>query len=774
MIPVLYESDEINFNHNGLGALSDALSCVVTEERNGTYELKLEYPCNGVHYADIQLGRIIYSTHDANLDPQPFDIYKISAAIDGVVTIYAHHVSYRLNDIVCTPFSVTSSTITNVFSNIKNHAVADVPFYFYTNKTNTANFDLSVPKEIRRILAGEEGSILDVFGTGEYQFDKFDVWLKTERGIDGDINIRYGKNMKRLEAERSVEGNYSAVVPFWTNPDTDAVILLDGLAVFASSMPIEHAYLTNEDDVYITDENGNPIDLNYPIITFSTMDLSSLWETEPTQEQLRQAATTRLNNSHAWETDENIEVEFTVDDASIPDELKKVCLCDTVGVYYPELGVSVKKKVIRTEYDALLERYDNIELGAPKSTVFDVIKKQTDQTLTPYVKRTYMAQAIENATNLITGATGGHVVFNTNADGQPEEILVMDADNIVSAVNVIRINKNGIGFSTTGYNGPYTTAWTIDGSFIANFITAGRLSSKDESTYFDLDTGDLSSVGSTRSIKFLSGFLYFYDSSYSDRFIGRVGSFRWGGDATKTGFTMLTAGTYLGLGYYTSNNLGVSSIVINNGLNPDGVGDNVITYGSTGIHNVLNLYNSSHVRFGRMLYTTGVDSRGETVSQFNISIGNSAVQTMTFSTSSEIVYTINNGGNPNGLTQKHLFAYDMYVDGNINCQSVTQRSDENLKNIEAWDESYDAVLDELEPICFKWKNKDDGLHVGLGARKTAGILDKHGLEDAALVLRDDAAGYSINYSELTVMLLKRVQEQEKRIADLERRLSECR
>ena len=40
---------------------------------------------------------------------------------------------------------------------------------------------------------------------------------------------------------------------------------------------------------------------------------------------------------------------------------------------------------------------------------------------------------------------------------------------------MIRLNKNGIGFSTSGYNGVYRNAWTIDGNLIADFITSGTM-----------------------------------------------------------------------------------------------------------------------------------------------------------------------------------------------------------------------------------------------------------------------------------------------------------
>lgn len=87
-----------------------------------------------------------------------------------------------------------------------------------------------------------------------------------------------------------------------------------------------------------------------------------------------------------------------------------------------------------------------------------------------------MQQAIDQATAMITGNQGGYVVFHDgDGDTYPDEILIMDTNDIETAVKVWRWNKNGLGYSDHGYQGPYTTAWTIDGAFNADFITAGAI-----------------------------------------------------------------------------------------------------------------------------------------------------------------------------------------------------------------------------------------------------------------------------------------------------------
>ena len=87
-----------------------------------------------------------------------------------------------------------------------------------------------------------------------------------------------------------------------------------------------------------------------------------------------------------------------------------------------------------------------------------------------------LQSAIANSTALITGNHGGYVVLHdSDGNGTPDEILIMDTDDIETAQNVWRWNKNGLGFSSTGYNGTYGTAITADGSIVASFITSGLM-----------------------------------------------------------------------------------------------------------------------------------------------------------------------------------------------------------------------------------------------------------------------------------------------------------
>lgn len=452
MNPILYESGTITFTNNGIGRLSDCTRCEVTEERNGIFEVEFDYPITGAHYTDIVEGRIISVTHDEQKDRQPFIIYQRTAPLDGVVTFYAYHISYLLSNIVVTPFTATS--VASAFSSISANSMNTNPFTFWTDNITAGTADIAVPSSIRSVLGGVRGSILDVFG-GEYEFDNYIVRNYSSRGADNGVTIRYGKNLTDLNQEISIMGLYDSIVPYWVQDDT---VVYGG--IITGSGQTQH------------------------LVT--TMDFTNEFEGDdpPTVAQLNAKALQYLNTNKPWVPSENIKVDFVslwqTNEYSNIAPLERVRLCDTVTVIYPDLGVQTTAKVIKVVWDALEDRYSEIELGETRSSFADTIIKDATKDIAGVIEnvptKSYVQAAIDQATELITGGMGGHIVFVYDADGKPTEMLVMDTDSTATAVHVLRINVNGIGFSSTGVNGPYTSAWTLDGQFVADFITAGTMS----------------------------------------------------------------------------------------------------------------------------------------------------------------------------------------------------------------------------------------------------------------------------------------------------------
>lgn len=369
MIPILYEKTETTFTSNGLGRLVDCIRCIVTEERNGVYEVEFDYPITGQHYADIQEGRIIAVTHDDTGDIQPFDIYKRTAPISGIVTFYASHISYRLNGIVTNPF--TASGISNALTAIKTNSIGGNPFTFSTDKTTTGTYTVAVPSTARALLGGEENSILDVFGTGEYEFDKFNVKLWLHRGTDTDVQIRYGKNMSDIEHELDYSASYNGVAPYWYNTDPQSE---------AENPPMILVKLP-EGAIYAS---GSTYDGRN---TVAPLDLTQEFEDAvPTVAQLRTLAQEKLNASDTLLPLENITVSFVqlwqTEEYKDIAPLQTVNLCDTVTVVYPELGIDgIRSKVIKVVYNTLLDRYDEMELGDQLTSYAALITSDTRSAL---------------------------------------------------------------------------------------------------------------------------------------------------------------------------------------------------------------------------------------------------------------------------------------------------------------------------------------------------------------------------------------------------------
>lgn len=453
MIPILFSSTETTFTSNGIGRLADCTRCLVTEERNGQYECEFDYPITGRHYSDIEEGRIVYCTHDDMKVPQPFVIYRRTAPIDGLVTFNARHLSYQLSNIIVNPFS--AANIADALAGLSTNSINTNPFTFSTQRSTVAPFAVTAPASVRSLLGGVEGSLLDVYG-GEWEFDKWTVTLHAHRGHDSGVSIRYGKNLSDLQQVVDASGLYNAVVPYWEQE-------VDGQTVLVM-LPERIVAATG-----VTD----PV----PVV----MDLSMEFAEQPTEAQLRAYAQDYLATHEPWVPSENLTVDFvhlkdTTDYASVAN-LQRVNLCDTVDVYYPALGVTAHNiEVIKTVYNVLSERYDSIELGQPQTTFGQALQadltKQVEQAQS--AMQTIMDAAIQQATDLIAGGRGGHLVIGRNADGEPEELLIMDTDDIQTATNIIRMNLSGIGFSTNGGQ-TYSTAWTINGAFVADFITSGTL-----------------------------------------------------------------------------------------------------------------------------------------------------------------------------------------------------------------------------------------------------------------------------------------------------------
>lgn len=454
----LFESTATSFQTNGLGGLSEALKCEVVEERNGSFELEMEYHISGKRYSDLKLRRIIVAKPNPYSNPQPFRIYDISKPINGLVTIKAEHISYDMSGYPVGPFSV--SDVKAAISNAQSNAIVSHSFKLSTDMSASGEFTILKPVSMRSLLGGSSESILESYGgDGEYEFDGFNVILHQNRGANRGVTIRYGKNMTDLKQEENCSNVYTAVYPFWYSDEWGMIELPEKTLKTAGT---------------------------YDYTRILPLDLSNDWENSyewddqyPSEDEIRELAQNYIDKNNMGVPIVSLTVSFEqlsqTKEYEMMALLETVRLCDTINVEFPLLGVSATSKCIKTTYNAITNKYISIELGESQSTLSDTVSEQS-QTIKKQPTQTFMEKAIQTATQLISGGLGGYVVIRSSSGGKyPDEILIMDDPNIEKATKVWRWNKGGLGYSPTGYNGPYTTAITQDGSIVADFINTGHL-----------------------------------------------------------------------------------------------------------------------------------------------------------------------------------------------------------------------------------------------------------------------------------------------------------
>jgi len=525
--PILFPKNATTFTTNGLGRL-DAISCMVTEERNGMYELEMEIAESANHASEIEISSIIVVKPSQGASYQPFRVYKITKPINGIFAIFAQHISYQLSYIPVMPFTIAASNhaCNDTLQGLLANAVESCPYTFWTNVTTISSYKQTVPASIRSRLGGSEGSVLDMF-KGEYEWDGFTVKLWTDRGVTiPTVSLRYGKNITDLKQEENIENTITGVVPYWTDSEGGELVTLPEKSV---------------DSQYAS---------AYPFKRTVPYDFSQSFETKPTVSELRTKAQAYVNSSGLGVPKVSIKLSFVnlADTEEFKDvaALQSVKLCDNITVVFEKLGISTTAKIVKTIYNVLTEKYDSIEIGSLRSTLVttisgnmediegvgavtqDMIKKSTtaiqgdiddaldnakdyadgaastaqsnaesyadgaastaetnaksytDTQLSSYSTTTQVNTAINNATAWITGSNG-YVMAVKDNNGTWKELIFADHNDPADWVNVLRINENGIGFSSDG-GANYTQAWTLDGKLVIGGTNVPSLTVYDNST----------------------------------------------------------------------------------------------------------------------------------------------------------------------------------------------------------------------------------------------------------------------------------------------------
>lgn len=478
MNPVLYEQTETEFSTQGIGVLVDALKCIVSEELNNVYDLEMEYPVTGAHFSDLTLRRIVKAKPNQTDDPQPFRIYRITKPLAGIVTVYAHHLSYDLSGMVVPPFE--AETPSGAVASITGTAVPTInPFSFTVSSIASKAIKIAHPTSARSIL-GEMITAYDL----DISYDMTVVSLMDNRGADNGAVIAYGKNLIDLTQEENCSEVCTGVYPFFhTEEDhvelTEKIISIQNAPEFTRIMPLD---LTSEF------QSG----------------------TVPTEAELRVKANQYIANNDLGVPKVNLTVKYVSlleSKEAIPlDVYDCIALGDVITIRFEKLGIDKQSRCIRYEFDSLKEHVESITIGDVTTTFADTMAK------TMFREEEYASAlkgAVARATSMITNGAGGYVMLHKSnpALTQPDELLILgDSPDLSQAQQVWRWNKYGLAYSNHGYNPyPYTykTAMTEDGEIVADMITTGILSAIEIYNHSDSEqaTFHVSSAGQVTATK---------------------------------------------------------------------------------------------------------------------------------------------------------------------------------------------------------------------------------------------------------------------------------
>jgi phage minor structural protein len=452
MVPILYDSitEGVVPTHYGIGPLTDALSCTVHEVLNGLDELTLSYPAQGIHAEDITPGYFIKAKPNFTDDPQIFRIYKVGKTMAGKFTVNARHISYDLGGKIITTGSAGSCAAACALL-----SASAGNFIISTNKTLSGAFSVSQPASVRSWFGGKEGSILDVYGPGEWKYDNYTASFLTARGVDRSVTIRYGKNLTQLSQELDMTNLVTGIYPFYIDPNGNQTI--------GDRVPT---------DLILDVDRDIAIDFSGDVDPESQTSI---------EDQLEALANRYIQNNNLT----TIANSITLDFVQMKDITERVDLGDTVSIYFEALGISAKAKCVETVWDVLQERYTKTTFGKTRANITDTIAAQSMQTAQAITR-----QEMNEATQLITGNRGGYVVLeDTDGDGKPDEILIMDTADKNTATKVWRWNKSGLGYSSNGYAGPYDLAMTSAGEIDASFLKVGVIQDQQGNSTIDMTNG---------------------------------------------------------------------------------------------------------------------------------------------------------------------------------------------------------------------------------------------------------------------------------------------
>ncbi|EAG7509651.1 TPA: phage tail protein [Listeria monocytogenes] len=475
--PTLYKADDLEIlsgfvpTNNGLGALTNIANAVVSEERQGAFTFTFTYYAPTEFDDDYEIQKLLFENLKkravVKVKVNDFDgekLFRIDESQFDAIGEFKEITAIAIAqyDLAANSFvgvdkkSITPATALN---EVLRAAVVPNKFTAWSDISITSNYKLDY-KTVAEAIAGTEGSIIDTWRT-ELEWDDFTIRLWKNRGTNRGVRIAYAKNLVGL-VETETGDVTTRIIPFARIDDG-----VGGEIELRLSETVIDAENVNETEIPL----ALPVD-------FSSEMQDAGYTTEDKLRTLAQAWFEKTGNNIPKIS---LEVDFVqlakTEEYKEFAVLEQVALFDTVEVWHERYNKKIETRVNKYTYDPIDELYLTLELGDAKyslSASSEMSARENAQ-LADKINGNYsfIEDAIKKATDLITGNSGGYVVLYPPS--RPAEIMIMDTEDVTTSKDVLRINKSGIGFSSSGIDGPYETAWTLDGDFNAKFITAGTL-----------------------------------------------------------------------------------------------------------------------------------------------------------------------------------------------------------------------------------------------------------------------------------------------------------
>ena len=444
---ILYEKGTTDFTRNGLGVLNNVLSAEITEELNGEYSLVFEYPLNEPLSNDLVEERIV-KCKVSNGTQQCFIIKNVVKTYEKM-TITCSHLFYLLLTDLAEDIYPQNLSPKPFLDWILARANYQLPFTT-TSDVSVQKTGRYVRKNLVDVILGEsKNSMVNLFGI-EIERNNWNIGLKARIGADRGEKLIYGKNITGINLTIDSSEVYTRIMP----------VGFDGLL-----LPEKYIDATNIND-YPYPKIGI---FEFSDIKYDPEDSSAYQTLSDAYQALRDAVAELYANKVNY-PQINIKIDWLelskTEEYKQYSALERVELGDTIHAEI--FGLNYTTRVIKTVYNPLIDRVEKFEVGTfQPSYATQMNKYEIDlQQINP---ASILEQAQTNATSLITSAMGGYV-YKTN-----DELYIMDNSDPNQAVHVWRWNINGLGYSSTGINGTYGLAMTMDGSIVADFITTGTL-----------------------------------------------------------------------------------------------------------------------------------------------------------------------------------------------------------------------------------------------------------------------------------------------------------